>query len=117
MFRDFRKVIGSLACAAVLASANSSVKVEASVFARVVAGTTGTVLTAKSIIDILQYCEVAKDDQPGDDRGLLGPNGLIGKFTYPHWHKGTDGAGLRCLVVPVAEGVCGVGSLIVAITG
>ena len=118
MFRNFRKVLGSLACAAVLASANSNVKVEASVGARIVAGTTGTVLTAKSIIDVLQYYGVAKDyKSKGDDHGVLGRDGLIGRFTYPFWHKDTPGASGRCLVIPITEGVCCVGSLIFTIIG
>lgn len=118
MFHNFRKVLSSLACAAVLASANSNVKVEASVGARIVAGTSGTVLTFKSLIDFLQYYDIARDDKTkGDNHGVLGLEGLIGKFTYPVWRKDVPGAGPRCLVVPIVEGVCGIGLWIVTFTG
>ena len=110
----FRKVLGSLACTAVLASANSNVKAEvagaAKVVAKAVTGTTGGIFAINSVVNILQWFAVAEHKEGNDNNGVLGFKGALGQFDHPWFFKGEDGS-LKGLVFPIVKGISGFGLL------
>ena len=116
MFRSSRKLLGSLACAAVLAGANSNVKVEAGAFSRITSVAVGTLMGVRSVLHWCQWFGVARDNKAGDNKGLLGPEGTIGQFDNVTLAKGDDGS-YKGLVVPIGETVMTVGSVAAAVIG
>ena len=116
MFRNSRKVLGSLACAAVLASANSNAKVEAGAGAKVGSAVLGAVSTGFGVVNLLQAFGVGLGE---DERGLLGGDGLVGKFLgRPHGDKKDDKFGkLQPLVMGIGKIVLGAGGIVFAIVG
>ena len=104
MFRNSRKVLGSLACAAVLASASSNVKVEASGFPRILAAVICVVEGTRAGVEWCQWAGVARDNRAGDQQGLLGIDGTIGQFCNVTRVKGSDDS-WKGLIVPIGDTV------------
>lgn len=114
MFRNSRKVLGSLACAAVLAGANSNAKVEAGAGAKVGSAVLGTVSTGFGVVNLLQAFGVGTGE---GENGPLGINGSVGKWLGRPYGDGDKPGKLQPLVMGIGKIVLGAGGIVFAIVG
>ncbi|MBO6126435.1 MAG: hypothetical protein J6P21_00325 [Clostridia bacterium] len=116
MFRNSRKVLGSLACAAVLAGANPNAKVEAGAGAKVGSAVLGTVSTGFGVVNLLQAFGVGTGEK---DDGPLGMGGSVGKWLGRPYGEVKDNkpGKLQPLVMGIGKIVLGAGGIVFAIVG
>ena len=113
----FRKTfLCSLACAVAIsgAGANDLTSAAGGVAARVASATTGTVLTANSVINFLQWFKVGTDKEGRTGDGVLGRNGAIGQFDHVTKQKGEDG-NWKGLVLPIIKVLSGAGAIVCSV--
>ncbi len=116
MFRNSRKVLGSLACAAVLAGANPNAKVEAGALAKAGSGVLGAIFTVGGVINLLQAFHVGTGEE---EKGPLGGQGPVGKWLGRPYGDAEDGklGKLPPLLVGIGKIVFGTGGMVFAIVG
>ncbi len=125
MFRNSRKVLGSLACAAFLVGANPNSQVEAGAGAKIASGAIGTVLLALGATEILQGAGFAvnsvkpQEGDLGDEKGLLGLHGTVGRFLGrpgANEQKG-DNNTWKAFLAGSVKAALGVGGIVAGIIG